>query len=172
MFCCSVLVARAISGYQLMSRKMSMQCSSDLRRRRQRHTAPTTTAPATTHKIIHMCICQVCICCKEWDGLCRDPMIKLCGGCASERDWLNVNLRTLCFGKYHPMFKPTHCLCSPGVRRIYFGLLGWYLWALRNVLVHNGEISPPEAIALCTYFEEYLAEHPLAQLRTPHIKSV
>jgi hypothetical protein len=59
------------------------------------------------------------------------------------------------------MFMPVHCLCKPGVRRIYFGLLGWYLWALRNVLVHDGNISAEEADALRIYFEKYVDKHPL-----------
>lgn len=81
--------------------------------------------------------------------------------CDPEREWLRLNLRTLCFGKFHSMFTPARCMCNPRVRRMYFGLLAWYLTALHNVLVHDGLISLTEAHAFRLHFEDHIVENPL-----------
>jgi len=83
--------------------------------------------------------------------------------CDNERTWLRLNLRTLCFGKYHPMFIPAHCMCGPWLRRMYFGLLGWYLTALTSVLVSDGAISLTEAHALRMHFEDHIVKNPLIE---------
>jgi len=44
---------------------------------------------------------------------------------------------------------------------MYFGLLGWYLTALHNVLVHDGLLSMTESLALRLHFEDHIVENPL-----------
>jgi hypothetical protein len=92
-----------------------------------------------------------------------------CAECGRDRGWLAANLRTLCFGKPHCMFVPAGCLCRPRIRRMYYGLLGWYLWALRNVLVADHRISAEEATALRVHFEAHLAAFPLMELAPPAV---